>query len=221
MRAWAISPATNSSANSTAAFSLGAVISNTPIAVTDVREGVDVTSPRFVLDPVDETFFDTAPLRWRFPIDLAADPDQVWAGLTARRPLWWCRMLTDVRFVNDPPYGPGAARTVELGRTLRMEEHFFRWEEHRRRHSFYVTRANLPLFASFAEDYRVDATARGSRFVWTFAMAPRRGFTASSAIGRPMTWALLASLVRDTSRYFGSGTVTRPSSTAPRIGTDR
>ena len=48
----------------------------------------------FDLEPVGVDFFDTAPHIFTYSIDLAAEPDVVWAGLTADEPLSWCRLLT-------------------------------------------------------------------------------------------------------------------------------
>ncbi len=161
-------------------------------------------SYRFALDPVDESFFDTAPLLWSYPIDLTASPAEVWEGLTVAKPLSWCRMLTNVEYIGKPPFGVGVGRKVEVGKTLRMQEHFFRWNDAERRHSFYVTHSNVPIFTSFAEDYQVVATPTGSRLVWTFAMSPGRGFDSFLRLGAPINKALFTSFVRDTSRHFGA-----------------
>lgn len=160
-----------------------------------------MTRLRFALQAVDETYFDTAPQRFVYRIDLTADVDTVWNGLTVTRPLSWCRMLTNVQYQGDPPYGVGTARMVEIGKVLRMQEHFFRWDDEKHQHSFYVTSANLPLFTSFAEDYQVTPTPTGSQLLWTFAMTPRHP---AMKPGTPITKALLASLVRDTGRRFGT-----------------
>ncbi|WP_207925992.1 SRPBCC family protein [Actinocrispum wychmicini] len=161
-------------------------------------------SLRFPLQGVDETYFDTAPQRFTYRIDVAADAGTVWNGLTVARPLSWCRMLTDVRYLGDPPFGEGVARLVEVGKVLRMREHFFRWDDEQRRHSFYVVQANMPLFASFAEDYQVTPTPTGSRLVWTFALTPRHGLGTALKLGAPLNKALFESFVRDTRRRFGT-----------------
>ncbi|MFI7000090.1 SRPBCC family protein [Nocardia sp. NPDC050175] len=161
-------------------------------------------TPRFTLDPVDETFFRTAPLTWRFVVDLAAGPDDVWAGLTARRPLSWCRMLTDVQFAGTGPYDETSTRIAEVGKIVTLHEQFFRWSDTDRRHSFYVTESNLPVFRSFAEDYQVVPTSTGSRLIWTFAIVPRRGFGPALRLNR----VLFASLAADTRRHFGKPPIT-------------
>lgn len=160
-------------------------------------------APRFALEPVDLSFFDSAPHVSRYPIDVAVGPDELWAELTARRPLSWCRMLTDVEFQGAPPFGAGATRKVEVAKVMRMDEHFFHWDDAARRHSFYVTSANVPLFRSFAEDYQVTAIPGGSRLTWTFAMAPRNGLGTALRLGAPLNKALYSSLAGDTRKRFG------------------
>jgi hypothetical protein len=82
---------------------------------------------------------------------------------------------------------------------LVVNEHFFRWEEGRRK-SFYVTEASLPLFRRLAEDYLVEETSPGScRFTWIIATEP-------STVGRPgvpLNTLLFGTLFRDTRRHFG------------------
>ncbi|WP_024794971.1 SRPBCC family protein [Tomitella biformata] len=159
---------------------------------------------RFVLDPVDLTFFHTAPHVSRQICELKAGPDEVWAALTATRPLSWCRMLTSVRFEGEPPYGAGALRHVEVGGAMRMEERFFHWDEAGRRYAFHAATANVPLFQAFAEDYLVEEISGGSRFTWTFASAPRRGFGLALKLGAPVNNLLFASLGADTTTRFGA-----------------
>ena len=159
---------------------------------------------RFALDAVDLSFFHTAPIVSRQIMELAAGPDEVWAALTAKRPLSWCRMLTGVRFVGEAPFGEGATRHVEVGKAMRMEERFFHWDEAGRRHAFYVASANVPLFQAFAEDYLVEGIPGGSRFTWTFASAPRQGLGWALKLGAPANNQLFASLARDTVQRFGA-----------------
>ncbi|MCX6477764.1 SRPBCC family protein, partial [Rhodococcus sp. (in: high G+C Gram-positive bacteria)] len=117
----------------------------------------------FDLEPVGVDFFDTAPHIFTYSIDLAAEPDAVWAGLTADEPLSWCRLLTKVHYTSPRPYGVGTRRIAEVGGgAMQMREKFITWDDETRRHSFYVEQSNVPLFQSFAEDYRVDELAVGS-----------------------------------------------------------
>ena len=159
---------------------------------------------RFGLDAVDLTFFHTAPSVSRQILELAASPDEVWAGLTAKRPLSWCRMLTRVRFDGEPPYGAGSIRHAEVGKVMRMQERFFHWDDAGRRFAFHAVSSNVPIFRAFAEDYLVEEIPGGSRFTWTFASAPRQGFGLALKLGAPVNNRLVESLGSDTSSRFGA-----------------
>ncbi|MFE1078049.1 SRPBCC family protein [Nocardiopsis alba] len=164
---------------------------------------------RYELAPVDETFFDTAPMRRRIGLELAADPDEVWAGLTSPRPLSWCRALGDVHYSSEPPYGVGTTREASVLGAYRMRERFFRWDEEARHKTFYATESTLPLFESFAEDYHVLPFDGGSKLVWSFAFSPWRRLDSALQLGRPLADSLLASLVKDTRAHFGPLTEVR------------
>ena len=79
-----------------------------------------------------------------------------------------------------------------------IHEHYFRWEEGRRK-SFYVVEASAPLFKRFAEDYLVEsATDNSCVFTWTIAYAPKRGMGA----GKPLNNRLLRTLFTDTREHW-------------------
>lgn len=159
----------------------------------------------FDLEPVGADFFDTAPHIFTYSIDLTAQPDDVWAGLTADEPLSWCRLLTKVHYTSPRPYGVGTRRIAEVGGgAMQMREKFITWDDETRRHSFYVEQSNVPLFQSFAEDYRVDELAVGSRLQWTFAFSPRPKLSLAVCGGLPVNSLIFSSFVRDTKRHFGS-----------------
>lgn len=157
------------------------------------------------MDPVDETYFESARYREVLRLRLRAPADEVWTGLTAERPLTWCRRLTDVHYTSPAPYGVGTTRTAVVGwGALKLHERFFVWDDDARHHSFLVESANLPLFRAFAEDYQVEPEGSGSLFTWTFAFDPRPGAGAVVAAGAPASRRLLfGSFGRDTLRHFG------------------
>ncbi len=158
----------------------------------------------FDLDPVDEAFFETAAQRFVYPMRLRTDPDEVWAGLTAARPLSWVTLL-DVEYTSAQPYGVGTERTVTVGPgLLRMREHFFEWDDAARRHSFYVEQASLPLFRAFAESYEVEQAPGGCLFTWRFALDPKPGFGVGARAARPVNRMLFGSFVRNTRTRFGA-----------------
>lgn len=164
----------------------------------------------FDLDPVDDTFFETAGHRFVYPMRLRAGPEEVWAGLTAPRPLQWVSLL-DAEFTSAQPYGVGTTRRVTVGPgLLRMREHFFVWKDAERRHAFYAEQATVPLFRAFAEDYRVTPAPGGCLFTWTFAFDARRGLGPALRAGGPVNTALFRSFVRNTRRRFGAAPSTEP-----------
>src|ERR1044072_4168573 len=97
-----------------------------------------MTRPWFASQPVDESFFETAPVRMSARFEVARPAAEVWGELTGERPLHWCRILQEVKWTPERPFGGGTTREVKAlwGATL-LREHYFRWEEGRR-HSFYV-----------------------------------------------------------------------------------
>jgi hypothetical protein len=159
-----------------------------------------VRRPWFTTQPVDETFFDTAPVRLDAVFDIPRPAHQVWDDLTADNPLAWCRILQRITWTSPRPLGVGATRTARaLGGANVLDEHYFRWEDGRRQ-SFYVVRASVPFFQRFAEDYLVEPTSDDAcRFTWTIASEPR-------LIGRitnPTNKLLLQTLFSDTRKHYG------------------
>jgi hypothetical protein len=152
-----------------------------------------------VLQPVDESFFQTAPVRMSETWDIARPAADVWTELTGDRPLHWCRGLK-INWTSDRPFGLGTTRQAKVLGLLKVQEHFFVWDEGHR-YAFYVTEANLPLFRSIAEDYVVEPDGPDRcRFTWKAAMAP----SAAGKPGAPLNKVLFNSFFRDTARYFGA-----------------
>ncbi|MEV8442968.1 SRPBCC family protein [Actinosynnema sp. NPDC051121] len=147
------------------------------------------------LEPFEVDFFDAAPQRHSYVLDLPVSPGRVWRGLTASNPLWWCRLLSSVEYTSPRPFGVGTTRTATVLGVLRLNEHFIRWEEGRRQ-SFLVDRANLPVYRRFGEDYLVERSEGGCRLTWTFAYEP------AVKVDRRMNAVVFRSLVADTRRHF-------------------
>jgi Polyketide cyclase / dehydrase and lipid transport len=160
-----------------------------------------IALPWFKCDPVDETFFEEAPMRLRAGFEIARPAAAVWADLTADGTLEWCRILQEVRWTSPRPFGVGTTREVNaLWGANRIREHYFRWDEEGMRHSFYVTESSGPLFKSLAEDYLVEPRGEDAcRFTWTIAVAP----TAVGRPGTPINRAILKTLFTDTARHYG------------------
>lgn len=153
----------------------------------------------FATQPVEESFFDTAPVRLGGTFEIARPATQVWADLTADNPLAWCRILQRITWTSPRPFGVGTTRTARsLAGTTMLMERFFRWEEGRRK-SFYVIETTVPLFRRFAEDYLVEPRSESScRFAWTIAFEPRPAAT----IANPVNRLLLGTLFHDTRKHY-------------------
>ncbi|ONI85490.1 hypothetical protein ALI22I_27195 [Saccharothrix sp. ALI-22-I] len=147
------------------------------------------------LEPFDVDFFDSAPQRRSYVLDLPVSAERVWRGLTASNPLWWCRLLSSVDWTSPRPFGVGTTRTATVLGVLRLYDRFFRWEEGRRQ-SFLVERSNLPVYRRFGEDYLVERAADGCRLTWTFAYEP------ALKAGGGVNTAVFDSMVADTKRHF-------------------
>jgi hypothetical protein len=152
----------------------------------------------FTLAPVDERFLSSAPSRYSDTFAIARPAGEVWGELVSDQPLGWCRILS-ARWTSERPHGVGTTRQVTvLGGAMRLQEHFFIWEEGRR-YAFYATDANLPLFRSVAEDYTVDPDGpERCRFTWTAAVEP----TALGRPGAPVNGAIFRRLFTETRRHF-------------------
>lgn len=168
----------------------------------------------YPLEPVDESFFDTAPYVHRYPVCLDVPAGQVWASLTSERSLWdWRLPISRLTWTSPRPFGVGTTREVVLtGGSIAIRERFFRWADGHRM-SFAATECDRPLLRRFAEDYLVEARkGGGARFVWTIAMepAPRaaRLFALTDRINgqfyRAVPWAA--------QRYFAAGAERLPPS---------
>jgi hypothetical protein len=156
--------------------------------------------PWFSCEPVDESFFETAPVRMSAHFGVPRPASEVWDELTGERPLYWCRILQDVSWTSPRPLGVGTTREVNAlwGANL-LREHYFRWEEGRR-HSFYLVESTAPLAKRFAEDYLVEPTGEGScRFTWTIVFEPQP--LAIPAV--PLNKLLLRTLYTDTRDHYG------------------
>lgn len=151
------------------------------------------------LQPVDESFFETAPQRFSHTWEINRPADGVWSELTGDQPLHWCNGLK-IRWTSEPPLGVGATRTARVLGVLNFKERFFIWEEGRR-HAFYIAEANLALFTSLAEDYLVEPRGEDAcTFTWRAAIAP----SPLGKAGAPVNAMVFKRGFSDTGKYFGA-----------------
>lgn len=146
-------------------------------------------------EPIDLSFFDSAPNVYEDQWDINVAAAQFWPDLVDN-PLHWCRGLK-IRWTSPRPFGVGTTRHVSVLGAIQADENFFLWEEGVR-FAFHFTRANLPLFKRFGEYYEVQPTGPNScRFIWKIAGEPTLGGVA----GRPLNSLIFRSLFNDTARY--------------------
>jgi hypothetical protein len=152
------------------------------------------------LQPVDDTFFTTAPSRFEETFRIARPAAEVWAELASDRPLHWCRVLS-IRWTSDRPFAVGTTRLAKVfGGAISIKEHFFNWDEGRRM-SFYATSGNLPLFRRLAEDYVVEPDGDAAcRFTWRAGIEP----TALGRPGGPLNAFVFKTAFADTRKYFSA-----------------
>ena len=153
-------------------------------------------SQPYAVRPVDDSFFETAPLVVEVAVDLDATPEQVWAALASEEMWSWLPVLDRLRWVTPPPLGEGATRTVRVARMFEIEERFYRWEEARRA-TFHVVSSTRPVVDGFAEDFVLEPVGSGTRLVWKLAAAPK------AAGGRDLAW--LAPLLAPGNRFAIGG----------------
>lgn len=157
-------------------------------------------TPTFQLEPVSESFLESAPFRLAETFKASRSAAEVWAELTGPNPLSWCRLLKDITWTSAAPYGVGTTRTVRTLASLSvLHEEFFLWEEGRRK-AFYVVESNGPLFESFAEDYLVEPTSDTTcDFTWTIAAKTKKFAAPTNAVNKM----ILGTLLSDTRKHFG------------------
>lgn len=139
---------------------------------------------RFPCHPVDNAFFDNAPMRFVNTVDLDAPPRDVFATLAdaATWPRWFPGMRR-ATWTSARTHAPGSTRRVALP-MLTLDEQFFRWQPDRRL-SFYVTGQSQPLVHALAEDYLLDEVALNkTRFTYTVAMEPRIAVRLGGSLAR-------------------------------------
>lgn len=150
-------------------------------------------------NPIDESFFDTAPTRYVQSWDVNRSAEEFWTGLVADKPLPWCRTLS-IRWTSPRPFRVGTTRRVRALGLLVADEHFFLWEEGRR-FAFHFTKMNLPLFKRFGEYYEVEPTGPDTcRFTWKMVGE----LTAFGKAQKFVVDWLLNGVLKDTTRYVNS-----------------
>lgn len=143
----------------------------------------------FSCDVVDLGAFDRPTVR--VGVDIAIRPDQVFAILEDPDawPLW-LSAIKQVTWTSPDLKGIGTTRTVTIAGAFVADEEFIAWEPGRRM-AFRFTRCSRRVFRAFAEDYRVEEHAGGSRLTWSVVVRPRGVPTAVLRLLSPILAAAL------------------------------
>ena len=155
----------------------------------------------FACHPVEASFFDTAPIRFKNAVEVEARPNEVFAIFEDGEswPKWFSGMRKVV-WTSNKPYGVGTTRTVWFP-LLSLDEHFFRWERDRR-FSFYLTAHSMPLVHALAEDYLLEEVAPGrTRFTYTVVIEPRRALSIPGPIARLLADSIVRNACKGLQRY--------------------
>lgn len=156
-----------------------------------------ITRRWFTLEPADEAFLDSAPVRIEQTWLIDRPAERVWADLVEDHPLGHIRAIAGVTWTSPRPFGVGTTRQVRtVGNTVVLDERYFAWEEGRRK-AFCAERASAPGFRRFAEDYVVEPVTEGTcRFTWTVAIEPTPLFRPGAALNVLLFKAMFADVRR-------------------------
>lgn len=164
-------------------------------------------SNRYPLEPItDESFFTTAPMRYRIDVNIPVSPEYAWSEFTRQNTLDWCRALKSVVYTSAQPYGVGTTRSIALAPGMAtMEENFFIWEEdpqtHTYRHAFHGVRGSMPGLKRFGELTEVSPAEHGSRLVWLFGIE-LGGRALPSWLSSPISNGAFGTVEADTLKHF-------------------
>ncbi|HWH93456.1 MAG TPA: SRPBCC family protein [Baekduia sp.] len=128
----------------------------------------------YTLKPVDDTFFDDAPLVVPATVQLHATPAQVWEALSSDAMWSWAPIIDQVTWITPRPHAAGAIRRLRLLKLDTIEEEFYRWDEGRRA-TFRVVAQSRQMLEGLAEDFLLEPLdgGAGTRLTWTMAIALR------------------------------------------------
>jgi hypothetical protein len=137
----------------------------------------------YTLKPIDDAFFETAPIVIPAVLELDAPPQRVWEALGSDEMWSWAPIIDQLVWTTGRPQTVGAVRRLRLFRSVTIEEEFYRWDVGRRA-TFRVVEQSRRLFDGLAEDFLLEpGVGGGTRLTWTMAVAPR-GLPGAALVGR-------------------------------------
>lgn len=155
------------------------------------------------LESIDETFFDTAPMRFVYRIDVAVPVETMWESLQSDESVAaWGPGVKAVRWTSPRPFGVGTTREVELAAGIAtVRERFLVWDEGKR-YAFEVYESNRGGFRRFGENYVVEQRNGGSRLTWTVAIELQPKLRRLAPVIGPVNKLAFGQLARGGRSYF-------------------
>jgi uncharacterized protein YndB with AHSA1/START domain len=126
----------------------------------------------FPCERVGVDFIDSAPYRVTTSVDLPVSPEQLFDVLTdvSAWPQWF-DVIATATWIDPEPRGVGSTRTISMRRGGVATEEFIVWKPHRHL-AFRFNECSDERAGASAEEYRIEATDRGCRLIWTVAQSP-------------------------------------------------
>jgi hypothetical protein len=152
------------------------------------------------LELVDQSYFVDAPVTVTTHTFVAASRSDVFAAISGDPAGWgdWFPGFNhNGRWETPSPQGVGSIRVVNAFHTS-YRETILAWEQNER-WAFRVDETSSPLFAAFAEDYRVADAGPGTLLSWTVAFRP----AGLVRLGRPVFPAVFAMMARRVAKGLG------------------
>jgi Polyketide cyclase / dehydrase and lipid transport len=125
------------------------------------------------LKPIDDAWFDQAPLVVPAAVELDAPADRVWEALGSDAMWSWAPIIDQVEWITPRPHAAGSIRRLRMLKVNTISEEFYRWETNRRA-TFRVTHQTRPMLDGLAEDFLLEPSAGGGTLLtWTMAIGLR------------------------------------------------
>ena len=107
----------------------------------------------------------------------------------------WSALVTGVRWTTPRPFGVDTTREVTILRLITVRERYYRWDPGQRK-TFAVVQVSIPGLRRVAEDYVVERSPDGSRFIWTLALEPHPLLTPILRLTNPITARVIRAVAR-------------------------
>jgi Polyketide cyclase / dehydrase and lipid transport len=156
------------------------------------------------LEPVEASFFVDAPETVTTHVFVSAARSRVFAAISGDPAGWgdWFPGFNhDGRWESAPPHRVGSVRAVRAFRTD-YRETILAWDPDER-WAFRVDATSSPMFAAFAEDYRLADAAAGTLLSWTVAYRPSRLMRLATPVTPAVFGFIARKLAKDLGRVAG------------------